>query len=319
MKRKLSAVLLAAGLACSCLATGVFAGETETEAAAPAAEAVSEAASEAESAVPEEIQEAIGEAEEAVSEAEEAMSEAEESMTAAGTEAAEPSSEEAVDMQAQLSTYMQQGIESVLTQLETMSKAQVDELAEGTGSGAAVAMNWQSVRQSLGKHTEVGVPQITTEGNIIRAVSEVKYDGVNDKTKVEVTYEVDQAAQTFSMNWDVNYPLGTLMAQAGMNTVMGIGIVFLTLLFLSWLIGRLHIIPDIVEGRKKKSAEPAKAAAPAPAPAPAPAAEEEEELVDDTELVAVIAAAIAASENTSTDGFVVRSIKKANKKNWQRA
>ena len=47
--------------------------------------------------------------------------------------------------------------------------------------------------------------------------------------------------------------------------------------------------------------------------------EEEEDLTDDLELVAVITAAIAASENTSGDGFVVRSIKKANKRNWQRA
>ena len=36
----------------------------------------------------------------------------------------------------------------------------------------------------------------------------------------------------------------------------------------------------------------------------------EEDETDDTELVAVIAAAIAASENTSTDAFVVRSIRK---------
>ena len=34
----------------------------------------------------------------------------------------------------------------------------------------------------------------------------------------------------------------------------------------------------------------------------------EENLMDDTELVAVIAAAIAASEGTSTSDFVVRSI-----------
>jgi hypothetical protein len=36
----------------------------------------------------------------------------------------------------------------------------------------------------------------------------------------------------------------------------------------------------------------------------------EEQLADDTELVAVIAAAIAAYEGTSTDGFVVRSIRR---------
>ena len=46
---------------------------------------------------------------------------------------------------------------------------------------------------------------------------------------------------------------------------------------------------------------------------------EKEELSDDLELVAVIAAAIAASEGAaSTDGFVVRSIKRAGNK-WQRA
>ena len=40
--------------------------------------------------------------------------------------------------------------------------------------------------------------------------------------------------------------------------------------------------------------------------------EEQDEDVDDLELVAVITAAIAASENTSTDGLVVRSIRKVN-------
>ena len=43
---------------------------------------------------------------------------------------------------------------------------------------------------------------------------------------------------------------------------------------------------------------------------------ENEELSDDTELVAVIAAAIAAAEGTSTDGFVVRSIKRRKSNRW---
>ena len=46
---------------------------------------------------------------------------------------------------------------------------------------------------------------------------------------------------------------------------------------------------------------------------------EDEEEVDDLELVAVITAAIAASENTPADGLVVRSIRKVNKtNNWKR-
>ena len=48
--------------------------------------------------------------------------------------------------------------------------------------------------------------------------------------------------------------------------------------------------------------------------------EQEEELADDGELVAVIAAAIAAYEgSTSTDGFVVRSIKRSKTNKWKRA
>ena len=53
------------------------------------------------------------------------------------------------------------------------------------------------------------------------------------------------------------------------------------------------------------------AAAPAPAPVAAPVEAAE---ADDTELIAVIAAAIAAAEGTTTDGFVVRSIRKINRK-----
>ena len=66
--------------------------------------------------------------------------------------------------------------------------------------------------------------------------------------------------------------------------------------------------------RKNKAPEQAK-----PAPVVAVPEVEEEEVIDDGELIAVIAAAIAASENTSTDSFVVRSIRKSKKGNWHRA
>ena len=48
--------------------------------------------------------------------------------------------------------------------------------------------------------------------------------------------------------------------------------------------------------------------------APAPVAAVPVQEADNSELIAVIAAAIAASEGTSTDGFVVRSIRKINRK-----
>lgn len=315
MKRRLCAILLASGLAVSLLAAGVHAEETDG-----AAEQVTEAEQ-----VSEDEEETVDE--DALAEMESDV----EQMSEAGSEAAAAESE-SVDVQEQMNEYMKQSIVQLLGQLSGMSDDQLQAIIdEGDASSALIAANWLSVKQDLGAFVEVTDQQIETEGNVLRAVSQVKYDGVDDRTGVTVTYEVDQAAQTFSVAWDIKYPMSTLMQQAAMNTIMGLGIVFLTLLFLSWVIGQLHLIPEMVEKinsrgslRKAPAAGSTAPAAPAGAPAPAavparrPAAKKQEPLMDDLELVAVIAAAIAAAENTSADGFVVRSIKKVNKSKWQK-
>ena len=43
---------------------------------------------------------------------------------------------------------------------------------------------------------------------------------------------------------------------------------------------------------------------------------EEQDVTDDTELVVVIAAAIAVADGTTTDGFVVRSIRRRPANKW---
>jgi sodium pump decarboxylase gamma subunit len=268
---------------------GVYAAETETE-------AVTEAVTEAESAA---VEEALEEEESELAEAaEEASSE---------TETAETQSQED-----QLKSYLS----STLTQISAWSDSDIEMIIDGDDvSSAAIASNWKSVKEELGAFEEVLSAELSADGTAISG--HVKYEKPSDSTDVIVTYSVNQSAGTFNVEWEVDYPMGVLMQRAALNTVMGIGIVFITLLFLSWLIGKLHIIPDTIEKMQKKNA-PAPTPAPAPVAAPAPVVEEED-LTDDLELVAVITAAIAASENTSSDGFVVRSIKKANKRNWQRA
>lgn len=103
------------------------------------------------------------------------------------------------------------------------------------------------------------------------------------------------------------YSLGEKMAKAGLNTIISLAIVFCVLILISLIIYCFNIFPYL----EKKKKEKAMAAAPTPAAeapviAKTPAAEAP--VTDDTELIAVIAAAIAASEGTSPDGFVVRSI-----------
>lgn len=106
--------------------------------------------------------------------------------------------------------------------------------------------------------------------------------------------------------------LGEKMTTAALNTVIGICTVFAVLIIIIGVISLFRFIPVIQDKlTKKKNAvqESADSAA-----TQIVTTEEVTDASDDLELVAVIAAAIAASEGAaSTDGFVVRSIRKVNR------
>ena len=107
----------------------------------------------------------------------------------------------------------------------------------------------------------------------------------------------------------------TSMTEALANTCMGIGTVFLMLIFISLVISLFGFIPKIEAAMKVKkaasSAEPVKAAPVASKAAPAAA----KDLMNDAELVAVITAAIMAANGSagtaSKDQLIVRSIRRA--------
>ena len=156
----------------------------------------------------------------------------------------------------------------------------------------------------------------------------VRKDGSNYVVDLEAEFEngtadvqmvYDSKLNADSIGFSMQYTMGEKMQDAAMNAVVGLGTVFIVLFFLVFVISLFKYIPGLVDSfGKKKTETPAPApVSAAPAPAVVPAAEEEEVLTDDLELVAVIAAAIAASENTSPDSFVVRSIRKSKKNNWR--
>ena len=97
--------------------------------------------------------------------------------------------------------------------------------------------------------------------------------------------------------------MGQKLAKAGQNTAISMSIVFCVLILIFLIIYCFKFVALIGNKPKKAEAksEPEKKEA---VVAAAPATD----LTDDTELVAVISAAIAASEGTTTEGFVVRSI-----------
>ncbi len=88
-----------------------------------------------------------------------------------------------------------------------------------------------------------------------------------------------------------------------LNTLMGMGTVFVVLILISLIIycfRYISVLSDKMSGREKKQEKQPEVPQTAEQPGQA--------LTDDLELVAVISAAIAANEGTSTDSFVVRSI-----------
>lgn len=136
---------------------------------------------------------------------------------------------------------------------------------------------------------------------------------------VEMVYDSKLNAE--SVGFSADYSMKEKMLDAVMNAIVGLATVFIMLIFLSFVISLMKYVPKLEAALTKKKdsnqAVPAQEdniAAVNSAPAPAPV---QEELADDGALVAVIAAAIAAAENTSTDSFVVRSIRKSNKRSWK--
>ena len=226
---------------------------------------------------------------------------------------------ETIDPQIEMA--MQSGSQQYLDLFNQMDDASIEQaLATSVKNKDTVMENalksWDSVKDDLGAFvsSETAVVTKSDDGYIARM------NTVYEKRAMEFTLIADEdLSKVETISFSPVYTTGEKMAKAGMNTLMGMGVVFAVLIFISWLISMFKYI-NVFEAKmkaKKAAAAPAPAAAPA-APAPAAAPAEEENLTDDTELVSVITAAVAAYEGKETvdNGLVVRSIKRVSNKNW---
>lgn len=163
---------------------------------------------------------------------------------------------------------------------------------------------WVASKDELGEVKETEDPEVEFSDNQYVVTVPAEFE----KLDAELVYIFDEQGNPTSFSVNVQYPLSVNLERAALNTVMGLGTVFIMLVFLSFVIYLFKFVPALVEGKKKEAPE-------APVAAPVvPTVPAVETQTDDTELVAVISAAIAAAEGTSTDGFVVRSIRKVNRK-----
>lgn len=201
--------------------------------------------------------------------------------------------------------------------------SQLDAMKSGAGELLVNAGEiWKGALEEIGSYEGIVEDSVSYEGTgeAFTVYCEVK--GSQRNAKVELYYTKEYLEVTIlpdSMMISPNYTLAEKMEKAALNTLLGMGTVFIVLILIMLIIMAFGVIPKIEKSIADKKA---KKNVDADAAVDNTIAQiiEKEELSDDAELVAVIAAAIAASEGAvSTDGFVVRSIKRANTNKWQRA
>jgi len=191
----------------------------------------------------------------------------------------------------------QDAVESFSTQYETTYPAVV------TGLNS-----WISAQEDMGDYVGIVGSEVNYDDDQVTVI--VTVDGSVHDAEVEVI--MDEMAY-LSITTNVKFSLGELMKNAFLNTVLGMGTVFIVLILIAFIIYLFGFIPKIQESfaKKKKKEEAVAKEAIDNSVTQVAAKEEEVEASDDLELVAVIAAAVAASEGqASPDGFVVRSIRR---------
>ncbi len=171
--------------------------------------------------------------------------------------------------------------------------------------------SFRTAKESMGAILSVG--EVTSVIDDDTIIVNVDVTGELKNGQVELIFSNDYFAVLKSCTLNVDATFSELMTKAAMNTLLGMGTVFAVLILIMFVIQSFNYIPKIQAMFSKENKE--EKLAPAPVVEAAPVVEEAVEEADDYTLVAIIAAAIAAYEGkTSTDGFVVRSIKKSKRR-----
>lgn len=172
-------------------------------------------------------------------------------------------------------------------------------------SGAETVVNlinrWDEAVEEYGSFVEFGEFEIAKSGKTLTAAQTIQME---DREVILTCVYTYHSMTLDDITIDGVYSIGEKMSTALMNTLMGISIVFCVLILISLVIFCFNIFPYLEKKKAEKTTAPEKDAVVTQIEA------REEQQADDGELIAVIAAAIAAAEGTSTDGFVVRSIRR---------
>ena len=198
--------------------------------------------------------------------------------------------------------------DQVIASIQTIvAQNMQDQYASDTVISSALD-SWESALEDIGQVQSMS-------GHTVSADE----DGVTIDANIVITLDDELALSSITTN--VEYSFGELMENAALNTVLGMGTVFVILILICLIIYCFNFIPKIqasFSGKKNEPAEKKEKPAVSAAPAAPAVQTAEQNPMDDCELVAVIAAAVAASEGApSPEGFVVRSIRRVPVSRWK--
>ncbi|MCR4908294.1 MAG: OadG family protein [Lachnospiraceae bacterium] len=172
----------------------------------------------------------------------------------------------------------------------------------------------------MGNFTSISEPtDITATATDITALLEIT--GTNDgpggsprTCTAEIILSKNLTVKNVAFN--IDRTTGEKLANAGLNTLLGMGTTFSILILISIVIWALSFIPKILSGESKQKPQTESPVDKTIDQIISREEQEKEEKSDNDELIAVIAAAIAAYESEATgravspDTFIVRSLKK---------
>jgi len=196
--------------------------------------------------------------------------------------------------------YSQQGSE--------LSDSDKDEIKASIEKNLSWLYDWVDIHQKSGDVKELKSHSYEVMESDEDTVISIKAELTCEKRDTTMLVKVSTTgASETEYSFELEPTFGELMKKAALNTVLGMGTVFVVLIFLCILIELFKFIPSSENNKKQETTV---------APAVSAPIEAEDDVTDDLELVAVISAAIAAAEGTSADGFHVRSIKRVRRSNW---
>ena len=198
-----------------------------------------------------------------------------------------------------------------LEELEYVFENQNYTMVEGAAVMKAID-SFKAALEEIGEVAEIGEAKAEIDDKTIIVKALIKGSEKNAEAEIILSNDMFTVLESAALNPITS--TGDLMGKAALNTLLGMGTVFIVLIIIIVIISSFSLISKVQtamqENDKNKSAQTGIDNA----VAQIVEQEESSAVVNDMELVAVIAAAIAAYEgNSSTDGFVVRSIRKRNR------